>query len=218
MSAAGSLMMSLHSWLLRTPRHTILVDTCVGNHKTRSRKMWDNLDTPWLDRLKAAGVAPEEVDFVLCTHLHTDHVGWNTRLENGRWVPTFPNAKYLIGKIDYQYRTQRLELFPDEEPMDGAFADSVLPVVEAGQAVMVEDGYRIDEAMTDRGRARPHARPCHHGARVRRRGSAVRRRHHAPPGPRSTNRTGTRPSASGRSMRRSPGAACWSGWRTRRRC
>ncbi len=144
---SGRLSMSLHSWLLRTPRHTILIDSCVGNCKTRSRKMWNGLDTPWLDRLKAAGATPEEVDYVLCTHLHTDHVGWNTRLEDGRWVPTFPNAKYLIGKLDYRYWTQRAELSGGEDPLDGAFADSVLPVVEAGQAVMVEDGYRIDESM-----------------------------------------------------------------------
>ncbi len=145
---SGRLVMSLHSWLLHTPHHTVLVDSCVGNGKTRSLGIWNDLDTPWLDRLKAAGAAPEDIDIVLCTHLHTDHVGWNTRLENGRWTPTFPNATYLIGKIDYQYRTQRLALYPDEEPMDGAFADSVQPLVEAGQAIMVEDGYRIDETLT----------------------------------------------------------------------
>src|SRR3546814_4707824 len=103
--------MSLHIWFIRTDRHTILVDTCVGNHKTRSRAMWNDLNTPWLDRLSAAGVEPEAVDFVLCTHLHTDHVGWNTRLADGRWVPTFPNAKYLFSKTDRsEEHTSELQL------------------------------------------------------------------------------------------------------------
>ena len=144
---SGRLVMSLHSWILRTGRHTVIIDTCVGNCKARSRKMWNNLDIPFLERLAAQGVRPEEVDYVLCTHLHTDHVGWNTRLEDGRWVPTFPNAKYLIGRLDYDYWTQRMEVRPEESPIDGAFEDSVLPIVEAGQAVMVGDGYRVDDTL-----------------------------------------------------------------------
>ncbi len=141
---SGRFLMSLHSWIIRTDRHTILVDTCVGNHKTRSRAMWNDLDTPWLDRLKAAGVEPEAVDFVLCTHLHTDHVGWNTRLADGRWVPTFPNAKYLFSKIDYDYWGEKNRTEP---ALDGAYADSVLPIVEHGRAVMVDGEHAIDDRM-----------------------------------------------------------------------
>ncbi len=141
---SGRFVMSLHSWIIRTGRHTILVDTCVGNDKERSRPTWNRLSTPWLDRLRDAGVHPEEVDFVLCTHLHTDHVGWNTRLENGRWVPTFPNAKYLFSKTDYEYWGEKNRSGP---ALDNAYNDSVLPVVEAGRAVLVADGdgHTIDE-------------------------------------------------------------------------
>ena len=89
---------SVHTWVVKTPRHTILIDTCLGNHKQRTNPGWRNLDTPFLNRLKACGCPPESVDFVMCTHLHVDHVGWNTKLEDGRWVPTFPNARYLFGK------------------------------------------------------------------------------------------------------------------------
>jgi len=95
----GHLIMSFHSYVVRTPRHTILVDTCLGNHKHRpQRDFWHMRDGPYLADLAAMGIAPEDVDFVMCTHLHVDHVGWNTRLVDGRWVPTFPNARYLFGR------------------------------------------------------------------------------------------------------------------------
>ena len=91
---SGFLKLSVHSWLIRIGGRTILIDTCVGNHKPRpARPKWHMLETPYLARLAAAGVRPDEIDMVMCTHLHVDHVGWNTRLDNGRWVPTFPNAK-----------------------------------------------------------------------------------------------------------------------------
>jgi hypothetical protein len=90
-------VMSFHSYVLKTKRHTILVDGCVGNGKERpARPMWHRQEVPYLERLAAAGVRPEQVDIVFCTHLHADHVGWNTRLKDGRWVPTFPNAKYIF--------------------------------------------------------------------------------------------------------------------------
>ena len=138
---AGELLGSVHSYLVRTPRHVILVDTCFGNHKTRANPRWNGLDTPWLDRIQALGVAPEQVDYVLCTHLHPDHVGWNTRLLDGRWVPTFPRARYLFAKADYE-TFHPLRAHPG---LDGSIDDSVSPVVEAGQALLVEGGYAIDE-------------------------------------------------------------------------
>jgi glyoxylase-like metal-dependent hydrolase (beta-lactamase superfamily II) len=95
------LISSIHSWLIRTRRHTILLDCCAGNHKERPGfSRFHQLDTPFLQRLGAAGVRPEDIDVVLCTHLHADHVGWNTMLVDGRWVPTFPNAKYLFSRIE----------------------------------------------------------------------------------------------------------------------
>ena len=91
------LILSMHSWLIRTERQLILVDSCCGNRKERAgMPHFHQLNTRYLENLRAAGVAPEQIDIVLCTHLHADHVGWNTRLENGRWVPTFPNARYLF--------------------------------------------------------------------------------------------------------------------------
>ncbi len=98
--ASGSLKLSVHSWLLTVGGKRILIDTCVGNHKPRPhRPKWHLMETKYLERLKAAGVEPDQVDMVMCTHLHVDHVGWNTRLENGKWVPTFKNAKYVFSPI-----------------------------------------------------------------------------------------------------------------------
>ncbi len=91
--ATGKLVFAFQSYVVRTPRHTILVDTCVGNDKPRpNRPSWHMQKWPYLDDLARAGVTPEQVDFVMCTHLHIDHVGWNTRMRDGRWVPTFPRT------------------------------------------------------------------------------------------------------------------------------
>ncbi len=114
--ATGLLKLSIHSWLVEIGGRKILIDTCVGNHKSRkARPFWDNINTPWLERLAAAGVKPEEIDMVMCTHLHVDHVGWNTRLDNGSWVPTFPNAKYIWSKTDFDYFSGI-----DRDPQKGA--------------------------------------------------------------------------------------------------
>ncbi len=143
-------IMSVHSWVIKTARHTILVDTCSGNHKERpSLPPFHQLDVPYMERLAAAGVHPEQVDFVMCTHLHLDHVGWNTRLENGRWVPTFPNAKYLFSKIEYDHWAAIAEAGTDDDGVDGAlvYADSILPVVEAGLTEMVEGTHAMDDQL-----------------------------------------------------------------------
>lgn len=145
---SGRLIMSVHSYVIRTPRHVILIDTCVGNDKNRpSTAQWHQQKSPWLHDLKAAGISPPEVDFVLCTHLHVDHVGWNTKLVGGRWVPTFPNAQYIFHKIEYEH----WEKVGDGVRMigtganDDCFADSVLPVIEAGQTLLVDGDYQIDK-------------------------------------------------------------------------
>lgn len=142
----GALVLSMHSWLVRTEHHTVLIDSCIGNGKDRMpRAHWHQLNNPYLERLQAAGVAPEEVDFVMCTHMHGDHVGWNTVQRDGRWVPTFPNAQYVFGRVEYDYWLNN----PDPSPVRrNAFNDSVLPVIEAGKAVLVDDGYEIDDAFT----------------------------------------------------------------------
>jgi len=103
--AADAFVISIHSWLLRTKRQTILIDTCGGNAKERpASPRFHHLDTPYLERLRQAGVVPEKVDYVICTHLHVDHVGWNTRLVDGRWVPTFSNATYVLSRLECEAR------------------------------------------------------------------------------------------------------------------
>jgi glyoxylase-like metal-dependent hydrolase (beta-lactamase superfamily II) len=127
----GRLVLSSHSWVIRTKHHTILIDTCIGNWKERpnSGPLFDKLDLPYMTNFSAAGIRPEDVDFVMCTHLHADHVGWNTQLKDGRWVPTFPNAKYLFSEIDRNaFDPTRGEL---GKIGDNArvFADSVSPII-----------------------------------------------------------------------------------------
>jgi glyoxylase-like metal-dependent hydrolase (beta-lactamase superfamily II) len=146
---AGSdrLVGSVHTWIVKTGRHTILIDTCLGNHKDRHNPGWNKLNTPFLERLNACGCHPDSVDFVMCTHLHVDHVGWNTKLENGRWVPTFKNAKYLFAKREYaHWETEHKS--KGIETNGGSFDDSVLPVVEAGKAVMIDKDYQADPMLT----------------------------------------------------------------------
>ena len=99
--AEGRLKMSIHALVVETPTRRIVVDTCIGNDKPRaSMPAWDRMQTNFLADLEAAGFPPESIDTVLCTHLHVDHVGWNTMLEDGRWVPTFPRARYLFGETE----------------------------------------------------------------------------------------------------------------------
>lgn len=146
--ASGWLKLSIHSWLLKVGGKTILIDTCVGNHKPRPhRPKWDMMETKYLERLAAAGVKPDDIDMVMCTHLHVDHVGWNTRLDNGRWVPTFKNAKYVFSREDFEYY-KTVDADPEKGPANGgSFRDSVLPVVEAGLAQMVSGASEIDETL-----------------------------------------------------------------------
>lgn len=132
-------IMGFCSFILRTPRHAILVDACSGNDKERPlRPNWHRQKHRFRESMVQAGTRPEEIDSVFCTHLHADHVGWNTLLVDGRWVPTFPNAHYLFARREYEYweqaQREAVSLGADM-PNHGAFADSVLPVVEAGRAL-----------------------------------------------------------------------------------
>jgi len=147
--ASRNLILSFHSLLVRTPNRTILVDACVGNDKERpARPPWHHASFPYLDNLARHGVGPDDIDVVLCTHLHADHVGWNTRLLDGRWVPTFPNASYVFAKREYEYWQAQNRAVPPEEPLNhGSFNDSVLPVVEAGRAQLVADDHEIDQGI-----------------------------------------------------------------------
>src|SRR3954454_738412 len=100
----GRLKMSIHSLVVETPTRRIVVDTGLGNDKQgRGVATWNNRSTPFLEMMIAAGFPPDSIDWVLCTHLHVDHVGWNTKLVDGKWVPTFPRARYVFGKTEYEY-------------------------------------------------------------------------------------------------------------------
>ncbi|MFG1615872.1 MBL fold metallo-hydrolase [Nonomuraea wenchangensis] len=137
---------AIQTWVLRSEGRTILVDTGVGNHKDRPyAPVWNRLDTAFLDNLARAGVRPEDVDIVINTHLHIDHVGWNTYLDGRTWVPTFPNATYLMSRTDFDFWNPANE----HKPMLGrgnqnVFEDSVAPVHEAGQTQLWEGDHRID--------------------------------------------------------------------------
>ncbi len=135
-----TISLTIQSFVLRVGGRTLLIDPCVGEHKERPVPPEWNLrkDTGYLERLSAAGVNPEEIDVVFCSHLHSDHVGWNTRLRDGRWVPTFPNARYLIGRTEMAHWEKMLALGTTRYY---ALEDSVLPVVSAGQVDLVDDGY-----------------------------------------------------------------------------
>jgi len=147
--ARDRLITSNHSWLIRIGGRTILLDTCAGNHKERPwLPRFHRQETPFLERLHAAGVLPEQIDIVLCTHLHADHVGWNTRLENGRWVPTFPNARYLYSRIEDEHWNPEVGDRRARNPARArVYDDSVSPVIAAGQAVLIETEHTIDDRL-----------------------------------------------------------------------
>ncbi len=137
---------SVHSWLVRTPRSTILVDTCTGNHKDRPlMEAMHQLNVPFLARLEAAGVKREQVDYVICTHLHLDHCGWNTMLVDGEWVPTFPNARYVVNRTEFDFWDPTN---PANEQMawnGGVFEDSVKPVFDRDLVQFWDGDTDIDE-------------------------------------------------------------------------
>jgi glyoxylase-like metal-dependent hydrolase (beta-lactamase superfamily II) len=142
MDAEDKLLLCFQSYVIHTPDHIILVDSCIGNDKDRAaRPTWHRkTDATYMAALAAAGVGVEDIDFVLCTHLHTDHVGWNTRLDNGRWVPTFPKARYLFSARELAFWTERHAANPIP-----AIEDSVLPIVAAQRADLVDSAHVLSD-------------------------------------------------------------------------
>jgi len=136
--ASGKMILPVLTYLVRTRRHTILIDTCIGCGKSSDVvPEWKDLEhETWLSRLLVAGVRPEAVDYVFCTHLHLDHCGWNTRRIDGRWQPTFPNARYILSREEYAAAAAK---------NDSVFRENVLPVMEAKQAVLVDMDYALDD-------------------------------------------------------------------------
>jgi len=155
----GKLNMSIHALVIESKGKRIIVDTCIGNDKVRSNPVWSNLKLPFLSDLEKAGHAADKIDRVVCTHLHVDHVGWNTTLKNGKWVLTFPNARYLIGGTEWDF----FSTF-DGKDMRDPVEDSVRPVVEAGVADLVDSNFRItDEVWLE---PSPGHTPGHHSVRI----------------------------------------------------
>lgn len=146
--ANGAILLAVQSHLVRAGGKTILIDTCVGEHKQRpARAEWHNrASTRYLANLKACRCTPDDVDIVMCTHLHADHVGWNTRLENGQWVPTFPKARYLMSLREVEQRATEAAARP--EANHGSYQDSVLPVLDRGAATFVDAGDEIVDGGT----------------------------------------------------------------------
>lgn len=138
---SGRLILPVQVFLLKTPSHNILVDSCVGNDKTNpGTPDWHKRsDGRFLAALTAAGLSTDDIDYVLCTHLHVDHIGWNTKLEDGRWVPTFPNARYLMPSQDEELQRARNSTI---------YLESVLPVIEAGQVELVQAGHMLGDHVT----------------------------------------------------------------------
>ncbi len=141
----GRLKLAIQSWIVETPTRKIVIDTCVGNDKQgRMLPAWNNLDKPYLQDMAVAGYPADSIDTVICTHLHVDHVGWNTKLSDGKWVPTFANARYVFGKREYEHwkaddtsATRRL-----------VFEDSVQPIVDAGLADLVASDAQLSDDIT----------------------------------------------------------------------
>lgn len=140
--ATGKLVLCIQSYVLRTPHFTVLIDSCVGNDKTNPRfPAWNGRTDPtYMNALATAGIGVNDIDYVMCTHMHVDHVGWNTRLIGGRWVPTFPNARYVFAEREYAHWSA----LHAKSPVP-VYAESVLPVIEAGRADMVADTHAIGD-------------------------------------------------------------------------
>lgn len=135
------------SWIVQVDSKVVVIDPCTGNDRPHRYPFFNKLDTPYIERFSATGIRPERVDYVFCTHLHHDHCGWNTQLRDGRYVPTFPNARYLFVRREYERWDTRL---PGHKPVDyniGVFDQSVLPVIQAGLADLVNDRHRISSSL-----------------------------------------------------------------------
>jgi len=151
--ASNFALVSIHTWVVRTAQSTILVDMCNGNHKPRAMEEMAMLETDWLERLVASGVQPEDVDAVVCTHLHLDHVGWNTSLVDGEWVPTFPNARYFVNATEFDFWNPEVNDQTGLEFNANVFDDSVKPVFDRdlvelwdGSDCAVDDSFHLEVA------------------------------------------------------------------------
>jgi glyoxylase-like metal-dependent hydrolase (beta-lactamase superfamily II) len=142
--ASGKMVITYQTFIVRTPKHVMLVDTCTGEDKNYPAPM-DFPKQPWLDGFHAAGLRFQDIDYVFCTHLHIDHCGWNTRLVGGRWVPTFPRARYVFHKREYA--AWEAATAEGKNPPGEVWRMNCLPIVEAGQALLVDDDFALDDTV-----------------------------------------------------------------------
>lgn len=148
--ADGHLAFSIHAYVIESEGRRIIVDTCIGNDKARSFPLWNQVQGGFLSRLAAAGLPAESIDLVLCTHLHVDHVGWNTYKLGDRWLPTFPNARYLWGRVEWNHwnnERERKRVADDAHKglldVEAVMADSIQPIVDAGLHTLVESDHQL---------------------------------------------------------------------------
>jgi len=136
----GQIILAVQAFVLEIRGQRIVIDTCVGNDRERELPQCADMQTAFLEDFKSAGLDPNSINYVLCTHLHFDHCGWNTKLENGRWVPTFPKARYLFGRKEWAYWQQVLK----EKSQDVRhILDSVQPIIDAGLADFVDTNHKL---------------------------------------------------------------------------
>jgi glyoxylase-like metal-dependent hydrolase (beta-lactamase superfamily II) len=163
--ATGRMVITYQTFIVRTPKHTMLVDTCTGEDKGYPAPM-DFPKQPWLDGFRAAGLRFEDIDYVFCTHLHIDHCGWNTVLRDGRWVPTFPKAKYVFHKREYAAWEEATK--QGKNPPGNVWTYNCRPIVEAGQALLVDDDFTLDDTVWLT--PTPGHAPCHCCVNIQSRG------------------------------------------------
>jgi glyoxylase-like metal-dependent hydrolase (beta-lactamase superfamily II) len=144
LDAEKNILLSIHTFLIHTTHHTILIDTCIGNDKdVPAFSQWTGRKGSYLQDLAAIGCAPDAVDYVFCTHMHIDHTGWNTRLQGGRWVPTFPKATYLFNKGEWEH------LQAAQDAVDQAVVrQNIWPIIEAGRVGWIDNAWGIDDEVT----------------------------------------------------------------------
>ena len=140
--------LSFHSFVVQTAKHNILIDACIGNHKERGDNPGFHMaKTDYLANLAKVGLDLSDIDYVMCTHMHADHVGWNTRRIDGVWQPTFPNATYIFAEREYRHWEQQAKENPEGPWQESSYYDSVLPVMEAGQASLVQTDFALEDGI-----------------------------------------------------------------------
>ncbi|MEC7419206.1 MAG: MBL fold metallo-hydrolase [Pseudomonadota bacterium] len=161
----GHIVLSIHALVIESADHTIVVDTCIGNDKPRTYPKWNLMQGDFLARFAAAGFTTEQVDTVLCTHMHVDHVGWNTRWVDGRWQPTFPRARYLFAEDEWHHWRQEAQEYGP------VIEDSVQPIFDAGQAVIVAQQHQVTDEVSLQ--PTPGHTPGHVSVRIQSRGEVA---------------------------------------------